>query len=299
MSTESTESVAMLQFQPAGFQRQMVGTSLGEIAYYTSNPPQPDNPPLIFLHSFGGGASAYEWSKVYGAFAATHKVLAPDLLGWGESAHPQRDYQVQDYLTTLAEWMQQVTSTPAIVAASSLTGAIAVRLAIQKPELFQRLFLVCPAGFTDFGQDAGRRLPLQVINTPWLDQLIYTLGAKNQLAVRNFLERFLFAKPERVTDEMVAAYLLSAQQPQAEYAALAFLRGDLYFDLALYLAQLTVPTRMLWGEAAQFTSVNLGRRLAKLNPSILQFEAVPETGVLLHLEAPELVIASLRQFLAD
>jgi len=47
-------------------------------------------------------------------------------------------------------------------------------------------------------------------------------------AVRNFLEQFLFAKSERVSQEMVDAYLASAQQPNAEYAALAFLRGDLY-----------------------------------------------------------------------
>jgi len=34
--------------------------------------------------------------------------------------------------------------------------------------------------------------------------------------------------------------------------------GDLYFDLALYIQQLTVPTVMLWGEQAQFTSVKDG-----------------------------------------
>jgi len=33
--------------------------------------------------------------------------------------------------------------------------------------------------------------------------------------------------------------------------------GDLYFDLALYIQQLAVPTIMLWGVGAQFTSVNL------------------------------------------
>jgi len=47
--------------------------------------------PLIFLHNFGGGASAYEWSKVY-PLATNYRVLAPDLIGWGESAH--RDYKL-------------------------------------------------------------------------------------------------------------------------------------------------------------------------------------------------------------
>jgi pimeloyl-ACP methyl ester carboxylesterase len=255
-------------------------------------------PTLIFLHNFGGGASAYEWSKVYPAFATTHRVIAPDLIGWGQSAHPIRDYQVSDYLTTLAEFISQVADSPAIVIASSLTGALAVRVAIEHPELFKALFLVCPSGFDDFGQNAGRRLPLNIVRTPLLSSLIYTLGATNDVAVRNFLVQFLFAKAERVTEEMVAAYLASAQQPNAEYAALAFLRGDLYFDLPLYIDRLTVPTNVVWGEEAQFTRADLGKRLARLNPKAIQnFQVIPETGVLPHLEQPAIVIGLLERYL--
>lgn len=294
----------MLQFHPPGFGQRVIETSLGSMIYYTpmttpwSVADTEDLPPLIFLHNFGGGASAYEWSKVYPAFATNYRVLAPDLIGWGQSAHPVRDYQSVDYLTTIAEFIQQSCHSPVAVVASSLTAALTVRLAIQQPDLFQALFLVCPSGFADFGQDAGRRLPLQIISTPLLDRLIYALGAENEVAVRNFLERFLFAKPERVSQEMVEAYLASAQQPNAEYAALAFLRGDLYFDLALYIQQLTVPTVILWGEQAQFTSVNLGRRLAEMNTRAVQaFEAIAGVGVLPHLEMPEVVIGLLERYL--
>jgi pimeloyl-ACP methyl ester carboxylesterase len=290
----------MLQFQPPGFGQKVIQTSLGSMVYYTpvaapwSVSPADGVPSLIFLHNFGGGASAYEWSKIYPAFANDYRVLAPDLIGWGHSAHPVRDYQIADYLTTIAEFIQQ-SSSPVTVVASSLTAAIVIRLAIQQPNLFQALFLVCPSGFDDFGQGAGRRVPLQVISTPLLDRLIYALGAENEFAVRNFLQQFLFAKPERVSQEMVEAYLTSAQQPNAEYAALAFLRGDLYFDLSLYIQQLTVPTVMLWGEQAQFTSVSLGRRLAQLNQSAIQgFEAIAQVGVLPHLEMPEVVIGILQ-----
>jgi pimeloyl-ACP methyl ester carboxylesterase len=293
----------MLQFHPPGIGQQVVQTSLGAIVHYIPvgqpwEPNQDDRPPLLFLHNFGGGASAYEWSKVYPAFLDDHQVLVPDLLGWGQSDHPARYYQVQDYLTTLTEFIQQTCSQPVTVVASSLTGAIVVRLAILHPELFRRLVLVCPSGFADFGQDSGRRLPLQVIGTPLLDQLIYGLGAMNEVAVRSFLERFLFARVDRVTPEMVAAYLESAQQPNAQDSALAFLRGDLYFDLARYLPQLTTPTVMLWGQKAQFTPIELGRRLAALNPDwINDFVTVEQTGILPHLELPEVTIGWLRHLL--
>ncbi|BCL36661.1 alpha/beta fold hydrolase [Nostoc sp. MS1] len=292
----------MLQFQPPGFGHKVIHTSLGAMVYYTQTAApwlnaDEDLPPLLFLHNFGGGASAYEWSKVYPAFAATHRILAPDLIGWGESAHPVRDYQIQDYLTAIAQFINQTCHQPVKVIASSLTSAITIRLAITQPNLFDSLYLVCPSGFDDFGQGAGRRLPLSVINTPLLDNLIYALGAENELAVRNFLQSFLFAQPQRISQEIVDAYLYSAQQPNAKFAALSFLKGDLYFDLSLYIQQLTTPTVFFWGEKAQFTSIKLGRRLASLNPGVIKkFYAIADTGVLPHLELPEVFIGLLQSY---
>ena len=294
----------MLDFQPLGFGKKIINTSLGSMVYYT----QKDGfwnvddsrklPPLLFLHNFGGGASAYEWSKVYPAYAAKYRILAPDLIGWGESFHPVRDYQIQDYLTTISEFIVQTCEEPITVIASSLTAAFTIRLAISQSNLFKRLFLVCPSGFDDFGQGAGRRLPLSLINTPFVDNLIYALGAENEIAVRNFLENFLFAKSERLTQETVAAYLMSAQQPNAKFAALAFLRGNLYFDLSLYIQQLQIPTVIFWGEEAQFTNIKLGQRLANLNKSAIEsFYPIANTGILPHLETPEIIIGLLQKYL--
>lgn len=293
-------STTMLQFQPPGFVQQAVNTSLGAMVYYSpATTSEQQLPSLVFLHSFGGGASAYEWSKVYPAFTNNYRVIAPDLIGWGESNHPARDYRVDDYLTTIAEFISIVCTTPAIAVASSLTAALTIRLATQQPNLFKALILVSPSGFDDFGQGAGRRIPLQVINTPLLDRLIYTLGAENEIAVRNFLERFLFANPQRVSPEIVKAYLASAQQPNAIYAALAFLRGDLYFDLSLYIQRLAKPTFMLWGESAQFTDIQLGRRLLQLNPAAIELQGITGAGVLPHLEMPEVVIGLLQSYLSN
>jgi pimeloyl-ACP methyl ester carboxylesterase len=296
----------MLRFQPPGFRQKVVQTSLGRMVYYTqgqapwlkSGEENQDLPSLVFLHNFGGGASAYEWSKVFPAFAATHRILAPDLIGWGDSDHPVRNYQINDYLTIISEFIRQTCTVPVTVVASSLTAAFAIRVAINQPDLFKKLLLISPSGFNDFGEGAGRRLPLEVINTPFLDNLIYALGAENELAVRNFLERFLFAKSERVTQEMVQAYLCSAQQPNAKFSALSFLRGDLYFDLSLYIQQLTVPTVIFWGEKAQFTRIELGKRLAKLNESAIQnFITIPDTGILPHLELPAVLVGLLGSIL--
>jgi len=292
----------MLQFQPPGFEQGAIATTLGVMACYrnTGNPWKlsSSHPPLVFLHSLGGGSSAFEWSKFYPALASRFPIYAPDLIGWGQSTHLQRDYQPEDYLLQLTDLLESIESGPPIVFASSLTGGLAVRLAIRRPDLFRQLILACPSGFNDFGESYAQNLAAQLARTPGLNQVIYTLGAANELAIRNFMERFLFACSERITPEMVQAYLASAQQPNAEFSALASLRGDLCFDLALYIPQLTVPTVMVWGEQAWFSSLQRGQRLAALNPTAIQaFYPIPQSGVLPHLETPELVLAVLQPHL--
>ena len=292
----------MLSFQPPGFGQRIYTTSLGVVAYYTPIAPpwrtlnsleSSELPPLVFLHSLGGGSSAYEWSKVYPAFAPDYQVIAPDLIGWGQSTHPAKDYQIADYLTVLAELLEKI-GRPVPIVASSLTAGIVIRLAIQRPELFNFLFLVSPAGYSDFGAAYGQGIAAKLAGIPGLDRLIYTLGAANAFAVRNFLEQFLFAQRSRLIPETVEAYLASATQHQADYAALASLRGDLCFDLALYMDQLRVPTFIVWGEKSRFGSSSVGQRLVKLNPAVIRaFWAIEEVGVMPQLETPEVVIGLL------
>jgi len=296
----------MLQFQPPGFSQAVLTTSLGTMVYYTPSPVSGGTtpavssnlPPLVFLHSLGGGSSAYEWSKVYPAFTTEYQVLAPDLIGWGQSTHPVRDYRVGDYLAMLAEFIETSASAPVTAIASSLTAGIVVRLAIQRPDLVRSLFLVAPSGFSDFGADYSHGLSAQVARLPGVDHLLYQAGAANAVAIRNFMAQFLFAQRDRITPEMVNAYLASAQQVNGEYAALASLRGDLCFDLSLYIGQLQVPTTLVWGEDAWFSRVEVGQRLAALNPyAIKRFHKIPDTGVLPHLELPAVVGGLLQQHL--
>lgn len=287
---------------PPGFAQRSLDTSLGRMVYYTvDRPPEAPatSPPLVFLHGFGGGSSAYEWSKVFPAFTADYRVLAPDLIGWGRSAHPARAYRAEDYIATITEFLEQTCTTPAIVVASSLTAAFVIRIAIARPELFRGLWLVAPSGLLDFGESAARNFFTQLVKTPILDRLIYTFGIANANGIQSFLEQRQFAQADRVYPEIVQAYLASAQQPNAEYAALSFVRGDLSFDLALYLPQLPVPTAVLWGKAAQFTKVEVGDRLVALNPGAIKaFTALEGVGLTPQLEVPEVAIALLRRDLA-
>lgn len=289
----------MRAFQPAGFQQRKLETKWGKMVYSvpdTSFYPQSvsEATPLVFLHSLGGGSSAYEWSKVYPSFASNYQVIAPDLIGWGDSAHPVKKYSPEDYLEIIKNLLERVAKKPAWVVASSLTAALVIRLAIAEPQLFRGLFLVSPSGYRDFSEDYQEEFASQLINLPGLDRLIYAVGAGNEWAVRNFLEQFLFADTSRLSEEVVEAYLASALKPNAEYAALASLKGDICFDLAKYMEELQTPTTLVWGSQSRFSRPEKGRRLAKLNQgAIAQFQIVPGTGVLPHLETPAVVTGLL------
>ncbi|MBD2046441.1 alpha/beta hydrolase [Coleofasciculus sp. FACHB-64] len=293
--------------QPPGFEMQSIVTSLGRVVYYTpkgapwrsADAAMSENlPTLVFLHGFGGGSSAYEWSKVYPAFATDYRVIAPDLIGWGRSDHPARNYQIDDYINTIIEFIEQTCNEPVPVVASSLTAAFTIRAAIARPDLFKSLILTTPAGLSDFGENYTRSFFAQLVATPILDRLLYSTGVATEGGIRSFLEQRQFARSRRVYQEIVDAYLQSAQQPNAEYAALSFVRGDLCFDLSLYITQLNVPTAIMWGEKSEFTGPEVGRRLAALNPQAVRvFQALDDVGLTPQLELPAVTIGFIRRFL--
>jgi haloalkane dehalogenase len=253
---------------------------------------------LLFLHGFGGGSSAYEWSKVYPAFAAEYRVIAPDLIGWGRSEHPERSYKIEDYLTTIQEFIEQTCTRAVTVVASSLTAAFTIRVAITHPHLFKSLILSAPAGIADFGEDYSHSFFAQLVSVPILDRLLYSTGIATEAGVRSFLEQRQFAKSNRIYPEIVEAYLQSARQVNAEYAALSFVRGDLCFDLSLYIQQLKTPTAIIWGEKSQFTRPEIGRRLAELNPEAIRFfQQLEDVGLTPQLELPAVTIGLIRWFL--
>ncbi len=288
---------------PHGFSERSIPTKFGKMVYYTAEgePWNAQNEPretLVFLHGFGGGSSAYEWSKVYPAFAAEYRILAPDLIGWGRSEHPARRYQPEDYVASITEFIEQTCGTPTTVIASALTAAFTVRAAVNRPELFKSLILTTAAGLGEFGNDYNSSLPARIVNIPLVDRFFYSAGVATQFGIRSFLEQRQFANADRVYPEIVNAYLQSAQQPNAEYAALSFVRGELSFDLSQYILQLTIPTALIWGRGAEYIGPDIGRRLAEINPQAIRiFYHWDDVGFTPQLELPAVTIGLIRQFL--
>ena len=291
-------------FIPPGFSQKSLQVNLGYMVYYTN-----DRPPwnhdendaketLVFLHGLGGGSSAYEWSKVYPAFADRYRILAPDAIGWGRSAHPEHNYVPEDYITSIEKFIERTCTEPVTVIASALTAAFTIRAAIARPELFKSLILTTAAGLNEFGREYQENFFTQLAGTPIVDRLLYSTGVATSFGIRNFMEQRQFAQSDRVSPEMVEAYLQSAQQTNAEYSALSFVRGDLCFDLTQYIHQLTIPTALIWGQASKYTGPKVGYRLQEINPDAIEIVyQLSDVGFTPQLELPAVTIGLIQQFL--
>jgi pimeloyl-ACP methyl ester carboxylesterase len=103
-----------------------------------------EGPALLLLH--GITSSSQTWASVLPALAEHHTVIAPDLLGHGESAKPRGDYSLGAYASGVRDLMAALGHDRATVVGHSLGGGIAMQMAYQFPERVDRLVLVNSGG---------------------------------------------------------------------------------------------------------------------------------------------------------
>ena len=82
------------------------------------------------------------WANVLPYLAERFTVIAPDLLGHGESAKPRGDYSLGAYASGIRDLLLALGHERATFVGHSLGGGVAMQLAYQFPEHCERLVLV-------------------------------------------------------------------------------------------------------------------------------------------------------------
>ena len=245
---------------PAIFKTKVLHTSLGQMVYHESGTGQP----LIFVHTICPGASSYEWSKVYPEFAYYYRVIAPDLIGFGESARPKAAINAPDQARALAEFIRATADEPAVLVGSGIGAGLCVYLASQHPELVGRLCLFMPTGLTEFG---GKHLSIAmrfVSTFPMLHRFMYRNYQATASAIRAWLTTFGFADPEKITQEAVDVFTTCAQQYGAEHSLLGLHAGRFNFDIEKRMKMLTQSVTILWADHPQSPPLEWAHRLQAL-----------------------------------
>lgn len=280
------------EISPAIFATRASHTSKGQIVYHTSG----SGAPLVFLHGIFLGASSYEWSKIYGHFAISHTVLAPDLVGFGESERPAAAMDPSDHVQSLSEFLMETAGgRPAAVVASGATSQIALLLAAAHPDLVSRLVLFMPSALREPAQCHSLgllgRSPIAAIN-----RLAYRHQIARPSFIRSWLARSGFANPANISAETVAVLSTCARQYGAERAIFGFLKNRRKFQKTGRLGDVAAPVHILWpGAARAFNSgegATLCRSLRQASMRIL-----PEAAALAPIESPASVSAAISEIL--
>jgi pimeloyl-ACP methyl ester carboxylesterase len=157
--------------------------------------------PVVLLHGFG--ASTYCWRNVLPALARSHRVIAPDLHGFGATERPRDfpSYTRGGQAALVLAILDALGIASAHLVGHSYGGAISFWLADRHPERVRSLILVDTAAPTYPNDRRNRLARFKPLAWLFLHRLVLTAGG-----VRKALQASI-ADPRLVTDDLVRAYL--------------------------------------------------------------------------------------------
>jgi pimeloyl-ACP methyl ester carboxylesterase len=253
-------------------------------------------PALLLLH--GLGCDHTTWQPVIGALARRYTVIAPDLLGHGQSAKPRADYSVGGYANAMRDLLTVLGIDKVTVVGHSFGGGVAMQFAYQFPERTERMVLVAPGGL---GREVSAAI--RAITLPGCHQAmgLVTLPGVRQLT-RGGLRALAGTGLPRTRDlGEVAEIVDSLRDPAARRAirhvvcAVVDWRGQVVtmVDRA-YLTQ-AMPMCVVWGTEDGVIPVRHAGIAAELAPGA-RVEVIANAGHFPHKDHPQRFVKIVSDF---
>jgi pimeloyl-ACP methyl ester carboxylesterase len=246
--------------------------------------------PLVLLH--GVGASRAVWRRVTPALAEDRHVIAPDLPGFGESDPAADRFDLDTVAAALAVPLAARAGEPFDLLGNSLGGAVALKLAVLRPDLVRRLVLSAPAGF------APRPSPVAgaagVLSDPVVRvrRLVGVPVARNSTARRALLWGAI-AEPHRLSADDARMMLRSSRGSTSIGAAVAaVLRADLRSELD----RLEGPLGVIWGWRDRIIPISTLRFIRAARPDVIVV-TIPRAAHVPQVEHPAEFVAAVRRLL--
>jgi pimeloyl-ACP methyl ester carboxylesterase len=265
-----------------------------EVAYQTAG----EGPVIVLLHGIAGSSAT--WSGVIDRLARTHRVVAPDLLGHGESAKPRGDYSLGAYASGVRDLMVALGLERATVVGHSLGGGVAMQVAYQFPDRVERLVLVGAGGL---GKDVS--LILRALALPGAEYVLPVLLTKplrNGVGWVVDLADKLHLRPDPVMAEMWESWgrLTDARAQRAfvhTVRSVVDVQGQRVSARdRLYLAQ-EMPSLIVWGDKDGIIPVEHAHETHELMPGS-RLEIFEGGGHFVPLQFPERFAAVIEDFVA-
>jgi pimeloyl-ACP methyl ester carboxylesterase len=256
-------------------------------------------PLIVLIHGITGRSD--QWEPAIGHLASGHEVLAPDLLGHGESAKPRGDYSLGAYASAVRDTMVALGHERATIVGHSLGGGIAMQFAYQFPERCERLVLVSSGGL---GREVhpmlrASTLPGSELVLPLLTHATVLAGGAG---VGRALERLGLKAGTDMAE--IARGFASLGDGESRHAFIQTMRAVLdpggqrvsALD-RLYLAE-SVPSLIVWGASDPVIPSDHGRAAHEAMPNS-RLELLAGVGHFPQLEQPYEFASLLSEFIAE
>ena len=257
-------------------------------------------PVLLLIHGMAG--SSLTWKRVVPALAQRFTVVAPDLLGHGESGKPRRgEYALGAHANVLRDLLHVLGHERATFVGQSLGGGVAMQLAYQYPEHCERLVLVGSGGL---GQDVN--VILRALSLPGADYLFPLVCTARLRDAGNGLAAWLHRLGLRATPVVEEIWRSYASLADADTRRAFFRTLRAVIDAGgqavsgrdrLYLTS-QVPTLLVWGAEDPIIPVSHAVAAHEAMPGS-RLEVFDGVGHFPHCEDPERFVQVLVDFMGS
>jgi pimeloyl-ACP methyl ester carboxylesterase len=264
------------------------------LAYWEAGPA--DGEPVVLLHGYPANHRC--WRHQIGALSEGHRVVAPDLLGWGESERPlglRFDYETE--VARVGRLLDALGIESANLFGHDYGGFLSLGFVQANPSRVRRLAILnsraqgtfVPRWYATFG------LITLMGRTPG----VRALAARLPLATMNRSGLASLVKRDHIDRELLESYVGWMEEPQGRRWLLHFF-GDYRVrarpELRYRLGEIGCPTAVVWGRRDAYISDEVPQELASEIPGA-QLTLLEGAGHFVMEERPDEVTDALLRLL--
>lgn len=235
-------------------------------------------PPVVVLHGLSAAGQYYE-NLMRRMRPYVRRVVALDMPGHGLSELPAEGLDHGTLAAGLREALDQLLVEPAIVFGNSLGGAAAMRYASERPERVLGLFLAAPGGAPLTGEELERFIDAFILDChekalEFVDRLFHRPPAWRHLMAWGVRQQFGREGIEELLRSLRPADFLRPEE----------------------LARLSMPIKLLWGDADRILDEGQRRFFEAHLPPHAEMQRLREYGHVPHISHPDQLATLLLDF---
>lgn len=210
------------------------------------------NGTVVLLHGLGGMAE--RWLSLIPLLSEKYRVIAPDLIGYGQSDKPQIDYTADLFRETMLEFLKVLSLQNVFMIGTSLGGEVVAECAASQNPRIKKIVLSSPAG-------------IMKKSTPVLDAYIMAALHPTPESVK-LAYQMMSGKNIEINSKSVDNFISSMERHNAKMVFLSTLLGMKNSPaISEKLGHIKIPTLLIWGSNDRMIPVEYSKDFASSIPN--------------------------------